>query len=112
MPPVTATGRVAPLLVPSPSSPCPLSPQQKAALNVVMAQLWFVPALTDEKRCPPATAAGVERLLKLESPTPWPQQYAKPATVTPQVRALPAENVAKERCTSKLSLESGGSPVT
>src|SRR5256885_13641857 len=111
-PPVTGTGLVASFVVPSPNSPCPFAPQQKAPLVVVMPHEWSRPALTERNAWPPATAAGAERLLNVESPTPLPQQYAYPATGTPQLRALPAVTDRTVRWTPKALLEAASKPLS
>src|SRR5207249_4229317 len=88
-PPPTPSGVVLPVVVPSPSWPLLLSPQQYAAPTVVMPQVFRNPALTAAKVSPPETAAGVELLVVVPLPSwPWlfsPQQYAAAALVTPQV---------------------------
>src|SRR5213593_2633556 len=73
-----------------------LSPQQYAAPAVVTphVKLRELLLLTAAKVSPPDTATGVELLILVplpSSPLPlWPQQYAAPAGVTPQVAATPA----------------------
>jgi hypothetical protein len=90
------------VVVPSPSSPVLLSPQQYAVLPVVTAQVCVPPALTAETLRPPVTATGTSAqgtVLFLDKgsvqvvlvgpptcPDPFiPQQYALPPDVTPQM---------------------------
>jgi hypothetical protein len=47
------------VVLPSPSSPDSLLPQQYARLSVATAQVCLVPALTWRKLCVPATGVGV-----------------------------------------------------
>ena len=70
-PPPTPSGVVLPVVVPSPSWPLLLSPQQYAAPTVVMPQVFRNPALTAAKVSPPETAAGVELLVVVPLPS-WP----------------------------------------
>src|SRR6266566_10011771 len=90
-PPVTATGLVRFVVVPSPSWPLSLSPQQYAAPAVVTPQVWKLPALTAAKVSPPTTATGLVCFVFAQVPSPsappplYPQQYAAPAVVMAHV---------------------------
>src|SRR5207249_8518781 len=88
-PPETATGVALLVVVPFPSSPLPLYPQQYAVPLVVTPQALMKPALTAANVSPPETATGVQPLVVVAFPrTPEPlspQQYAAPLGVTPQV---------------------------
>src|SRR5213595_1404736 len=95
----------------SPSSPCWLRPQQYATCDALTPHVWSRPALTVTNAWPPATAAGAERLLNVESPTPLPQQYAYPATVMPQLRALPVVTDTNVRWPTPALLEAGSKPA-
>jgi hypothetical protein len=59
-PPATGTGARLLLSDPLPNCPCSLLPQQYAAPVVATPQEKLVPAMTDLKVIPPATAVGVE----------------------------------------------------
>src|SRR2546425_446730 len=88
----TRTGVNRPVVVPSPSWPLPLAPQQYAAPAAVTPQVWAAPAVTAAKLTPAGacTSTGLDRSVVVPSPS-WPlplppQQYgAVPAAVTPQV---------------------------
>ena len=58
-PPDTATGVALAVVVPLPSAPSPLAPQQYAAPVVVTPQANPFPALTDANVSPPDTGPGV-----------------------------------------------------
>jgi hypothetical protein len=67
-PPLTATGIVVVRLVPLPSAPDELSPQQYATPAAVKAQLWRFPALSFVKVSSPETGTGtLESLVPLPS---------------------------------------------
>ena len=68
-PPKTATGTRLPVVVPLPSWPSPLVPQQYAAPPVVRPQMWNVETLIDAKVIPAATRVGV---LLVVIPPIWP----------------------------------------
>src|SRR5439155_7097056 len=112
-PTTTATGAVlqgalpgqssGPVVVPIPSSPSPLYPQQYAAPLVAMPQACVpkgleppAAALTSAKIDPPVTTAGTELLVVVPFPSSplalSPQQYAAPLVVMPQVCRKPALN--------------------
>src|SRR5204863_421158 len=97
--PLTRTGVLHDVVVPSPSSPSRFSPQQYAAPPVVTPQLWNDPALTAANLSPPATGTGVVRPAVVPSPSCpkklSPQQYAAPPVVTPQVCQTPALSIVK-----------------
>src|SRR6266550_3316636 len=88
-PPDTATGVRLLIVVPFPSSPEPLSPQQYAAPLGVTPQVSQRTPLTAANVSPPDTATGAGLLVVVpfpSSPEPLsPQQYAAPLGVTPQV---------------------------
>src|SRR5688572_21777495 len=76
--------------VPVPSWRQSLLPQQNPRLSVDTPQLWSAPADTARNVIPPLTATGVKLAGMLDpSPSPpqplYPQQYAFPAAVMPQV---------------------------
>jgi hypothetical protein len=92
--PATLTGTAVFIVVPLPSWPELLSPQQYAVSPVVTPQLWLVPALTVAKMKPPKTATGTALFIVVPLPS-WPellspQQYAVPPVVTPQLWLPPA----------------------
>ena len=95
---LASAGRV---VVPSPSSPLPLSPQQRTAPAVVSAQLeaMVLPAaIAATPLDRPTTCTGVSRLIVVPSPS-WPekllpQHLAAPAVVTAQLCAPPADTLA------------------
>jgi hypothetical protein len=77
-PPATAVGVALLVVVPLPSWPYVLSPQQYATPPVVSAQALESPTLIRLKLSPPATRVGVARASVVPSPScPWllsPQQ--------------------------------------
>ena len=77
------------MVVPSPSWPLPLEPQQYAAPVGVRPQVCPPPALSAVNVRPPATGVGSRRWVVVPSPScPLalkPQQYAAPVVVRPQV---------------------------
>jgi hypothetical protein len=94
----TRTGTLLLFLVPSPSWPCGLLPQQYTSPSVVTPQACEVPAEMDEKLRPPATGAGL-KLQGLVWQLAWPkelrtpiipQQYPLCVAVTPHVWRVPA----------------------
>ena len=94
-PPLTSTGVVLfPRVVPSPSRPLLLDPQQYASPAVVTPHVWLRSALTDAQLCPPLTLLGAKRCIVVPSPSRplllYPQQYASPVVVTPHVWSRPA----------------------
>src|SRR2546422_10687979 len=95
--PAVGTSRF--VVVPSPSSPDPLKPQQYAAPLVVTPQVWASPALTPANERPPATGVGTSRVVVVPSPRrlPTPQQYAAPLVLTPPVWLRPAAGAANGR---------------
>src|SRR5438128_8728246 len=99
----TFTGTLVFVVVPSPSWPRLLLPQQYTRPPRVTPQPWYPPVLSRPNMSPPATATGTKLLLPVEPPPscPYslsPQQYAAPLVVRPQVLiallALSAENVS------------------
>jgi hypothetical protein len=94
---VTTTGVGRRVVLPSPSSPDPLSPQHEAAPADVSAHACAHPALTDANAIGDALGAGVR--LFVAAPVPscpaalLPQQYATPAALTPQLNRSPALGV-------------------
>src|SRR5438034_128735 len=89
VPNATAVGTSRAVVVPSPSRPRPLKPQQYAVAVGVTPQVCAVPALRTANVRPPTTGVGTSRVVVVPSPTcPLPlkpQQYAAPVGVTPQV---------------------------
>jgi hypothetical protein len=78
------------MVVPFPSSPKALSPQQYATPFGVSAQVeYFSPALIAANESPPDAATGVELFVVVPLPNSpdelSPQQYAAPLGVTPQL---------------------------
>src|SRR2546430_1947290 len=99
--PTTFTGTLLSVVVPLPSSPDPLLPQQYRMPATVMPQACPAPALSAEKVSPPGTATGSE-------PKSTPQQYAVPPVVRPHVchgPALSAENVSPPTTPTGLVLQ-------
>ena len=96
-PPLTATGPVRFVSLPSPSWPYRLYPQQYAIPPDTRPQVRPLPAVSAVKLSPPLTATGAVRLAEFQSevepvvPSPsWPaeldpQQYAVPPALRPQV---------------------------
>ena len=81
-------------LVPSPSWPAQLDPQQYAVPPATRPQVCAAPATSAVKVRPPLTATGAVRLVLLPSPS-WPysfrpQQYAVPPDTRPHVWYPPA----------------------
>src|SRR5438094_10525809 len=100
--PATSTGTALLVVVPLPSSPTVLKPQQYAAPPVVSPHVKPLPVLTTAKLSPPETSTGVP--LPVVEPSPsWPQvlspqQYAAPPVLTPHVWSpVPALTVPKAR---------------
>ena len=97
--PVTSTGVLRCVFVPSPSWPLPLNPQHLTPPAVVRAQMWLPlaeTAATPEVR--PVTSTGVLRCVFVPSPS-WPvllspQHFTPPAVVRAQVWSPPAETAA------------------
>ena len=90
--PETSTGTRLGLVVPSPSWPLTLCPQQCAAPDVVTPQVKENPALMEAKAWLPKTATGTSFSMVVPSPS-WPlplfpQQRAAPDVVTPQLWEL------------------------
>ncbi len=88
-PPETGTGLNLAVVVPSPSWPEMLPPQQYAAAPAVMPHVYENRALTAAKVSPPETGTGLDLAVVVPSPS-WPellrpQQYAVPPIVTPHV---------------------------
>src|SRR5256885_8594833 len=85
----TCTGVALDVVVPLPSWPYRLSPQQYAAPVGVTPHVSWVPALRELKVRPPPTATGWGSLTVLPSPSSphvlVPQQYAAPLLVSAQV---------------------------
>src|SRR5882672_7994439 len=83
-PPVTGVGTHRFVLVPSPSWPGRLSPQQYVVASVATAQVWTLPVVMLRNVRPPATASGETAYARVVSATPSmphklsPQQYAAP----------------------------------
>src|SRR5256885_9523864 len=73
--PATFTGTLLSVVVPSPSSPVKLSPQQYARPASVTPQVWWEPALRFANVRPPLTGTGSELELVESLPSgPPPQQ--------------------------------------
>src|SRR5256885_6499875 len=73
--PATFTGTLLSVVVPSPSSPAKLSPQQYARPASVTPQVWWKPALRLANVRPPLTGTGSELELVESLPSgPPPQQ--------------------------------------
>src|SRR2546427_9926415 len=89
------------VVVPSPSSPLPLAPQQYPTPSAVTPQVWAVPAVTALKLTPAgvSTSTGLDWGVVVPSPSwplPMPQQrQAGPAGGTPRAPDPPAVNAAK-----------------
>jgi hypothetical protein len=86
--PATSTGVDRFVVVPSPSWPNPLSPQQYAAPLATRPQVWVPFTLIAANVTIPETATGVDLFVVVPSPS-WPnelspQQYTAPADVRPQ----------------------------
>ena len=95
-------------LVPSPSWPAQLDPQQYAVPPATRPQVCAAPATSAVKVRPPLTATGAVRLAELSPSTPlvpspsWPypfrpQQYAVPPVARPHVCAPPATSAVYVR---------------
>ena len=67
-PPETATGVALLVVVPFPSSPAPLNPQQYAAPLVVTPQVCSYPALTAANVSPPDTATAASLFVVVPFP--------------------------------------------
>src|SRR5438552_11508030 len=95
----TAVGTSRFVVVPSPSSPDPLKPQQYAAPLVVTPQVCAAPALTPANERPPATGVGTSRGMVVRAPgrPPRSAQDRTPVAITPPVRSRAADRVAAER---------------
>ena len=95
-PPLTAAGTRLREIVPVPSWPWLLSPQQSACLSVVIPQVndcvslgkKLLPAQIWRQLRPPTTAVGLSRVATVPSPSsPWPflpQQYPWWSVAMPQ----------------------------
>src|SRR5688572_26465745 len=70
-PPVTATGAARSVVLPSPSCPRLLDPQQYAAPWAVRPQVCSTPVLREANVSPPVTATGANRWVVVLSPS-WP----------------------------------------
>src|ERR1035437_8557912 len=104
--PLTATGVELSVVVPLPSSPGPLDPQQRTELSVRRAQVWRKPAEIVVAVVMPLTATGVELFVVVPSPS-WPQllspqQRTEPPVRRAQVLLPPAEIAGSEEHTSEL----------
>jgi hypothetical protein len=71
-PPETTVGTDLLVVVPSPSCPRSLAPQQNADPALVTPQVWFAPASILANFSPPDTATGSELLVVVPSPI-WPR---------------------------------------
>ena len=97
--PVTATGTLLSVVVPSPSWPYSLKPQHWTPPSVVSAQVWYAPAaIASTSLEAPVTATGT--LLSVVVPSPsWPfslkpQHWTPPPVVSAQVWNPPAAMAA------------------
>ena len=74
-PPDTSTGVSRSVVVPSPTWPSMLGPQQWASPAMVSPQLNDPPGLSEVKLRPPETRTGVSRLVVVPSPS-WPSGFS------------------------------------
>lgn len=77
MPPLSIVGTARGVVVPSPSWPELLRPQQNAAPELVSPQVCCVPVISVVKTCPPKTATGTRRGVVVPSPS-------EPSVLNPQ----------------------------
>src|ERR1051325_4235220 len=97
-PPETATGTFVESVVPLPSSPKPLNPQQNALRAFVSARVWRAPAGMRENVSDPLSGTGT--LLFVFEPLPscpealLPQQYAAPDVTNPHTCPAPPPTAA------------------
>ena len=87
MSPVTVTGVVALVVVPSPSCPAALLPQQATVLLLRVAHVWSLPAVMVVTLVSPVTVTGVVALVVVPSPS-------CPEALLPQQATLPSSNRA------------------
>jgi hypothetical protein len=91
---VTATGTERLLVVPSPSSPLPFDPQQRAVESARTAQVWELPAemwVTPDNVVPApvfTTVTGTDLLVVVPSPS-------RPRSFVPQQRAVESARTAQ-----------------
>src|SRR5947199_337740 len=76
-PPETSSGTLLFVVVPVPSWPYRLSPQQSAAPPVVSPHVWLAPRLSAAKLNPPETGTGTLLFVVVPSPS-------SPRTLSPQ----------------------------